>query len=708
MRRFSRQSIMCRLLAGAALLAVAGPALAADEGEPEDVIVNGQRVDAYTPKTSATGSKTDVPLKDVPAAIVVIPVELLRDQGAETMNDALANASSVAPTYGGGYGLADNYAIRGLAMRFLRDGLPDGPTFMGYRRTLTDIQSIEVLKGPGSALYGRAEAGGSVNLTTKAPLDRLAAEAAVSYSRFDNWDLSADLTGPLAKGVNGRIIGHYERSDGFRGLSTRLTEVLPTLSFALGARNLLTVDYDYRDASNVVDNFGIPFTTARKLADVDRGTRIYSPFNRVDQTIHRVTVKDEYQANELLKLRAAVIYDNRDVNVIRDGGARLLDPATNRITGRNGRYQGDKAEYWTGQFEAVLTPTTGAVKHTILLGAEYADSNVKTVRRNYNLGDITFTGGVPSVPNATVPTTTTLSFDRTILSDSLSVYGQEHIDISNVVKIRAGVRYDSVKLADLNNIGATAAAQRGTRDLLSWQAGAVYQPADWLSFYGGYSAGQYISIQTESSRLSPIPEDSSQIEAGIKTELLGGKLNANVALFETRRDNYFVTLTPGADPVQEGRQRSRGVELDLIGAPAKGLTFIANFAYIDAINRSNALGSVIGLAPSQSTFGKRLGSTPKTSGALWANYALTDGPLAGLGFGAGFVYKGDTFVDSLELLKVPSYTIYRAALSYRAKHFDLQVSVNNLTDKTYYTVPTFIGALPGEPRSVKLTLRARI
>ena len=85
--------------------------------------------------------------------------------------------------FGGGYGLSDSYLIRGLPMRFLRDGLPDGPTFVGYRRTLADVASIEVLKGPGSALYGRAEAGGSVNITTLKPADALSARAEASVGR---------------------------------------------------------------------------------------------------------------------------------------------------------------------------------------------------------------------------------------------------------------------------------------------------------------------------------------------------------------------------------------------------------------------------------------------------------------------------------------------------------------------------------------------
>ena len=676
-------------------------ACAEDPDAGTTIVVTGSRLDDGT----TIGSKTSVDPRDVPASIVVIPEQILRDQDVRTLDVALTNASAVAPSFGGGYGFGDNFVIRGLPMRFLRDGLPDGPTTVGYHRTLADVASIEVLKGPGSALYGRAESGGSVNLTSRAPADTWGLDALASYGSFDTIALLGDVTGPLTEGANARLIGNYERSDGYRGLARRYVDILPSVAVELGDHKL-TFDYDHRDQNAVVDNYGLPFTTARVIADIAPTSRFYSAFNRVNQVIHRFTIADTLKARDDLTLRAAVVYDTRAIDIRRNVGSAVIN-AAGIMTGRGGRLQTDRNDYWTGQAEAVWTPRTGDVQHTILLGAEYASTNMATVRRTYSLPNVSIVHGRADAPETlAVLAGSIAAFDRKITSDTLSVYAQEQIDIADTVKIRGGIRYDSVDLVDNGLVGTVARRIAGDTGLVSWQVGAVYKPAEAVSFYAGYAKGKFLALNTESSALSPIPESSSQIEAGVKTSFMGGKVTANLAAFETTRDDFFVTLLAGADPVQVGSQKSHGVEFDIVAAPLPGLNIIANAAYINARNRSSALASVTGIANNQPVLGKRLGSTPEWSGSLWASYEIQPGSaLAGVNVGAGVVYKDAVFADQLELLRVPGYAVMRAALGYRTKHVDVQVTVNNIANVRYYTVPTGVGAQVGDPRSVQLTVR---
>lgn len=162
--------------------------------------------------TVTTGTKTDTPLRDVPAAVTVIPDTVLREQGAIDMNYALQNSAGVQPLMAGGYGIANNYTIRGLAMRFLRDGLPDGPTQNGYYRTMFDVERIEVLKGPGSALYGSGQPGGTVNVVTKPPLSRFGAEVGAFGGSYGTWGTYFDVGGPVSPTIGTRIIGNIEKN----------------------------------------------------------------------------------------------------------------------------------------------------------------------------------------------------------------------------------------------------------------------------------------------------------------------------------------------------------------------------------------------------------------------------------------------------------------------------------------------------------------
>lgn len=684
----------------------AGVAVGEEEDSPS-IVVTGSRAPVGT-----TGSKTDTPLRDVPASVSVISAATLADQEIRGFDAALANASAVAPVFAGGYGLADNYVIRGLPMRFLRDGLPDGASFNGYRRTLYDIATIEVLKGPGSAVYGRGEAGGTVNAVSRTPGNDWSFDALASYGRFDALTLSGALGGPLAPGIGAEIIANYERSDGYRGLATRFVDILPTAQGQLGD-HAVTLAFAHREQRFTVDNYGIPFTVQGSLADVAADARFYSPYNFSGQTIDRITLADRFAPLSDLVLRAALIYDRRAIEFARNAGGNVLN-AAGVMTGRNGRTQSDDVEYWTGQFEAVWSPTTGAIGHAILLGAEYTTARFDTVRRSYNLPNAAVVGGQALVSDGTaIPVATTLAFDRAISAQTLSMYGQDQLAIGDRIKLRGGVRVDAVKLVDEGLFGATAARIAGSDTLVSWQIGAVWQPTTAISLYAGYARGKNLAINTEAANLSsnfarraaPRPESSSQIEAGFKLALLPGSLSLNGAVFETRRDDFFVTLAPGADPVQVGKQRSRGAELELTAAPLAGLTLTAAGAYVDATNLSGALVSIAGLAVNQPSFGRRLAATPEWSGNIWANYTVPAGALAGLTLGAGATARSAVFADALELLRVPGYTIVRAALGYHFGPVDAQVTIANLTDAAYYHVPTFSGALPGEPRSVQLSLR---
>lgn len=668
-----------------------------------------------------SASKTDTKLQDVPAAVVVVPEQLLQQQDAQTMNEAARNASGITPVMGGSYGFADRYLMRGLSQRFLRDGLPDGPSFNGYFRSMTDVERIEVLKGPASALYGRTEPGGLINVVTRRPLFVRDWRAELGAGSFGSSRLALSGGGPLSSDVGARVDASYQHSDGYRRLARTVWEVMPSVELRLGEEHALLIDYDLRSNEIVPDNYGIPYApidaaapvrNARPLR-VDLDNRYYSPFNEVSQTLHRLTARHEWRPSDTLEVRSSAAFDARELHILRNaGGAVSATDGGLSQTARTAREQEDDARYFVFQNEVVARGGRGPVEHTLLVGLEAEQARIDTKRDDMAL---------PNIANVLSPQIEEAgaqdlerqpSFERRVTSSSVGLYAQEQLALWSLVKLRASGRLDRVQMVDAglaryptNGSPLTDRRITSTKGLATAQLGAVVQPLPELSVYSGVATGKFMNIQTESTNLTAKPEGSFQVEAGIKTALLGDRLQANLAGFWTRRDNFYVTPFGGTDPEPVGEQATTGVELDLLVVAASGLTLTLNYAYYRARITS----------PQQQTLGTQTvdidgakpQGVPEQVGNLWIAYELEQGLLRGLGLAAGLRFQGESYADALNLNRVPAYALLDGGVFYRQPQYEVQLNLRNLTDAEYFSHPTFSGAAPGEPLTAQATLRYR-
>ena len=670
---------------------------------PEVKVTTGRVRPGTLEDVARTGSKTDTPLRDIPATVDVVPAATLKEQGYINMNDAMRNVSSVQPLMGGGYGFANNFTSRGLTVSFFRDAMPDGTSPMnGYYRTMYDVERIEVLKGPGSALFGAAGPGGSINMITKQPRSAFSASTGTMFGSFGTLNGYLDVTGPMGKSFAGRFITDLEHADGFRGLKRDIFEISPSLMWRLADDKTLTVDFDHREIKIKPDNYGTLFDFNSKLV-VPRENRYYSPFNNTSNTINRVTAVHNWTISADLSMRTAFVYDGRALDLLRNGGGNQAS-SDGTITGRDVRHQTDHQGFATFQNEMIWKTVTGPVKHTLLGGFEYKNVDITTVRSDFNLTNkvnIFNPSNLETSLNGPGVISKGQIFNRRINSDQTSFYAQDQIELTEQFKLRLGIRNDLVQWSDKGfQSGAYREIVR-TRSLTTYSTGGVYQPTKNLAFYAGYSTGAFINLSTEPTSVATAPETSSQIEVGAKTTFLDGKADLNVALFQSARNNYFINLNPAATNLltQDGKDRSRGVEVSLAFRPVAGLSIIGNGVWMDpeTIARANAVNNV--LVVNRSIYGNRPVGVATNMGSLWTTYQIQSGLARGLMFGFGVTYKGDSFADALNLLRVPSYVVYDAMASYRIKNLEAAVNVRNLTDKTYYTNPTFAGALPGDPLS---------
>jgi iron complex outermembrane receptor protein len=678
------------------------------------VSVTVERIHAGAPQDAArTGSKTDTPLRDVPASVAVVPAEILREQGVQTMNEAMRNVSSVQPTYGGGYGYANNYSSRGLSVNFLRDDLSDGTTQNGYFRTMYDIERIEVLKGPGSALFGSGGPGGSINIVTKKPQDQYHLEVGTTFGSFNTRGTYIDLTGTITEGVTGRLIADTERTDGIRGLGREISEFSPSVAFNYADDKTLLIDVDVRNIKVKPDNYGILFDSKGKVADVNKKARYYTPFDYSEQQINRLTVTHDWAINNALSMRTAFANDVRDLDFIRNAGGNGGN-AANVSTGRNLRQQSDDVRYTTLQNELIWKVATGGIKHTVLAGYEYKDTSNDTLRKGYTLANITniLNPVVPETSLVGLPILAAQGFDRKVTSDTHSLYVQDQLALGEQFKVRVGLRNDHVDYQDkgistVNGVANVARVVDETKSLTTGSLGAVYQPTTDLAFYAGFSNGKFINIATESNILADVPETSEQFEIGAKSSFLQGKVDLNIALFNTKRENYIITLPGASVGTPDGNDQSKGLEFDIGVHPIAGLSLNANAVFMDVetTSRSVANNPARGVTVNRSIYGTRPTGVSENIINLWTSYEVQTGDAKGVKFGIGATHKGDSYADNLNLNKVPAYTVYDAAISYAQPKWELALNLKNITDKTYYTSATFAGVLPGDPRSLFATLR---
>ena len=640
---------------------------------------------------SDVGTKTDTPLRDVPQSIQVVPGEVLRAQGATQLNDSIRNVSGVTQSSSSNYGFFNNYIIRGLQQTFLRNGIADGTTINGYARTLTGVERVEVLKGPGSALYGTTAPGGTVNLVLRAPSSNAGWDLVQTAGSFDTRTTSIGLTGPLGSTrALYRLDASYATSDGDRDLGSRSLDVLPRFTFLVSDRSALFLDLGYQSIDVQSDTYGIPFR-AGELLDVPRANKYYTPFGNTEQEIVRAAIRDETMIGNALSLRANASFIHRDLYLARNAGG-AINPGTTVQRNRSLRQQTDVADDALFQIEPVWSLSLGSTQHVVLAGFEAQRHDIDTLRSTAALPSIAdvFHPVIPETSSDGLRFTT--NFDRTIVQNQTSVYLQDQIEVTPRLKVRVGGRLDRFSTDDDDR--TTGVLSRHSDAPFSGQAGIVYQPSSVVSLFAGASKGHFAILSTETAVSARPSESATQYEMGTKLALFGGRLQMNAALFRVSREDFLVTINGEPQPV--GEQRTDGVELDLMGNVTSRLRMAVNWATQDA-----TLISVPVTPPAAPVDGKRPTGVPRHSASAWASYDLP----AGLRIGGGITYRDFIYFDQLNTQRLPSYVLGDAMLGYRLGAIDLQLNVRNITDREWFRNGMNSGALPGEPRTFLLMAR---
>jgi catecholate siderophore receptor len=690
-------------LVALAVQQLASPAFAqtkAAEADLPEVKVKSSREAplTYNPPTASSATKIEAPLRDIPQTVNVVPQTLLRDQGANSMQDVMKMVPGIGLSHGDGQ--RDQVTIRGftaIADQFI-DGLRDDAL---YFRDLSNIEQVEVIKGPASVLYGRGSSGGLINRITKKPgvnKNEVGLSVGSWGQRRGEFDVGRNFED---NGVSFRVTGAIERADSYRDQQFLEREAIsPSLSFKLGDNTKLLLQAEYLSDRRVTD-FGIPAYRGTPVG-VPSNT-YYGAANAKDNDYSQADVNafgftlDHRISNELSLRNAFRRYTyllDRNNTLVGSVNEAALTASLNRSNVRR-----DEDGFFN-QTELVQKATIGGMAHQILYGVEFGKQDKdQFFRTQNNIATVSLFNPVNPVLPFTV--TAAPSTDNLGILKTAGAYVQDLVTLSDKWKALVGVRYDNFQQETQERRAGQPNLSR-TDTAWSPRAGVVYQPTTAQSYYASFSKSFQPSAEAfplAANNAQIAPEETTNKEIGAKFDFLDGKASATASLFRLERTNIKSTDPATNRLIPIGTQRTDGLELTFTGDLSQGWQVWTGYSYLD----SEVTASVARDA-GQPVLGKRATLTPKHAANLWITKALGNG----FGAGAGVNYVADRFANPGNTVTLPGYTTVDAMAYYRAGSLDLTLNVMNLFNREYIvsghgTSPNL--NLPGAPRAVQLTAR---
>lgn len=653
-----------------------------EDAEEEEITVTGEGQRGYRVPNASTATKTDTPLRDIPQSIQVVPRQVLEDRNVQRVSEALRDVSGVQqPGSGGSSSQFDQVFIRGFPAAneaILRNGLRDRSNgFIPYDPA--NLEQIEVLKGPGSVLYGQGQPGGTVNLVTKQPLQEPFYKVEGTVGSYDFYRGAIDLTSPLNadKTVLYRLNAAVQSYGSFVDeASSRRYFVSPVLTWQISRNTKLTLEAEYLESPLIIE-FGLPAVGTilpNRNGTLSRDRIANEPYEDTRRAF-RIGYNLEHQFNENWQIRNAFRVAFIDTfGDFASGFSPSLLADQRTLTRDYTEYPSGRSShrdiyaldtYVVGKF------STGSIQHQLVAGVDlYRDAGISDVSINRAIAPLDIFNPVFGLPPGRVLSRTP---ETATIRDNLGIYIQDQIKLAENLKVLLGGRFDiaSQKFENSENSAANSFQQD---EAFSPRVGIVYQPIPPISLYASYSRSFNQAIGTTFDNALFTPEKGTQYEVGIKADLTN-KVAATLAFYNLTRSNV---LTP--DPrntrfsIQTGEQRSRGIELDIAGELLPGWNVIASYAYTDATVT----------ADNRFAIGNRLVNIPQHSASLWTTYSIQKGSLQGLGVGLGLYYVGDRSGDLDNTFELPNYLRTDAAIFYRRDKFRAALNFQNLLNVEYF------------------------
>ncbi|MCH4883873.1 MULTISPECIES: TonB-dependent siderophore receptor [Pseudomonas] len=687
--------------------------------------VTGEQTEQSYQTEKASSQKYTAPLVDTPRSVTVIPQQVLQDTAATSLQDALRTVPGI--TFGAGEGgnpQGDRPFIRGFDAQsdMYLDGVRDAG---GQTREIFDIESIEVSKGPNSTFGGRGSAGGSLNMVSKTAKAGDFLNGGFTYgsdqTRRYTLDVNRQFLDTAAFRLN--LMSHEQNVAGRESVNYDRWGVAPSLTFGLGTENRLNVSYYHLESNDLPDS-GIPYgysnsskTAVHAHDKPDDGGDSKNFYGLKDRDFRKTrvdisTISFEHDFNDAMTLKNTFRHGNTGQDYI------LTQP--------------DDSQHNVNQYGTVwrrantrVSTTETTTNQTDLFG----NFQVMGFKNNYSTGveftrEETRASGYTVTPNSNPNCTpdkvgnsggqcTSLSNpnpnDVWTGTEARNYYGTNTVGVTKAAYVfdtieldpkwllNAGLRYDAFSTTANTNAASGRTKASNDSHFFNWQTGLVWKPLDNGSVYLSYATsatppGGVVGEGVEGNGLvapgSTItsdlkPEETVNYELGTKWDVFHDRLSLTAAIFRTEKKNTRV-LTDSFTYENAGESRVDGLELSASGKITDKWQVFAGYSYlkselVDPGQKANRNGTINTAAVSDK--GNEMPNTPKNSFSLWTTYEV----MPKLTIGGGAFYVDEVYGDTANTVYVPAYTRYDAMASYKlTKNIDLQLNVQNLTDKTYY------------------------
>jgi iron complex outermembrane recepter protein len=713
------------------------------------------RVDRdYTSDYSFSATRTAIKNQELPQSISTITKELMADRQAFQLGDAVKNVSGVAPS-----SFYNQYNIRGISQN------EEGQIVNGMRTRqyyflqpiTSNIERVEVLKGPASVTFSSVDPGGSINLVTKKPLATARREVSMSVGSFSTLRTTLDFTGPLneSKTLLYRLNGGWQEARSYRDLvKNNALLVSPSISYIPNNKTSINAELIFSNGSGTLDRgqpiFGaVAGATDLHSTPISLNLGAANDFFKSREVIvmtgvsHKFTDKVGVNVSYMKQTWTENLQEHRTTN------AFAVDVDNQPVTNLATMQFIQRQQYWnTDNLNAYvhLDVSTGAVQHRVVVGYDLSrwhktKGGGQNSARGYLLADgtvastfvpanaaqyqtITVDGKTlprPNVPhfNLDNPAYTIRNVDDYVLNNRTAVpsaltrtdavYLQEHVRYG---KLSALLSLRREWYADITNYDAPG---EGTFENDAWipRVGVTYAVVKQLHVYATYlkgyqpqsntvslmpSTGAFFWSPNSPARFKPLISDLK--EAGAKALLFQGRVTMTVAGYEINQENILMNANLPAYPdslVQRGADRSRGVEWELAGYVLPGLQLNASYSHIDARIVEDA---------DEALRGKRKENVPVNSASLWLRYTVERTALRDLGVGLGVQYSGAKVPWFTRAFEVPDYTVLDMAVYYTPSNANLQLAlnVNNVLNTTYWLgAQNYLRLFPAAPRNFMLT-----